>query len=129
MIHDPFDDKRTAADTTVKILALLNNNRFRNLNQIQDVRISGTWPLKRDRLHKFLEQLKDDKLLEHWEDLDKKKQDEYKLRDVSFDPKSAKHIYKITELGQKKFKKVRDSCLDDPVIQRILRARVEEPNN
>ena len=123
MIHDPFDDKRTAADTTVKILALLNNNRFRNLNQIQN---SAKLPeLHRERLHKFLERLKDDKLLEHWEDLSKEKQDEYKLRDVSFDPKSAKHIYKITELGQKKFKKVRDSCLDDPVIQRILRARVE----
>ena len=73
--------------------------------------------------------MKSDKLLEHWDDLSEEKQKIYKKNNPIVDSKAAKHVYRITLLGQEKFKKVRDSCLDDPVIQRILRARVNEPNN
>ena len=73
--------------------------------------------------------MKSDGLLEHWDDLSEDVQKIYKKSNPTFDSKAGKHIYRITQHGREKFQKVRDDCLDDPVIQRILRARVEEPNN
>ncbi len=126
--YDPFNDRRTAADTTVKILALLEDGTFRNQTQIQNSNILETTK-QTTRLHKHLEIMKSDKLLEHWDDLSEDVQKIYKKNNPPFDPKVAKHIYRITQYGREKFEKVRDDCLDDPVIQRILRARVKEPNN
>ena len=40
--YDPFNDRRTAADTTVKILALLEDGTFRNQTQIQNSNILET---------------------------------------------------------------------------------------
>ena len=127
--YDPFGGRRTAANTTVKILALLSDGLFRNQTQIQINKIFGATAWNKDTFQKHLENLKSDKLLEHWNDLSEDEQKIYKKNNPTFDSKAAKHVYRITLLGQEKFKKVRDSCLDDPVIQRILRARVEEPNN
>ena len=73
--------------------------------------------------------MKSDKLLEHWDDLSDDEQKIYKKNNPTFESKASKHIYKITERGREKFEKIRDQCLDDPILQRILRARVEEPNN
>ena len=124
--YDPFSGRRTAADTTVKILALLSDGLFRNQNQIL-IAMLAEW--NKASFQKNLQIMKSDKLLEHWDDLSDDEQKIYKKNNPTFDSKAAKHVYRITLLGQEKFKKVRDSCLDDPVIQRILRARVNEPNN
>ena len=123
--YDPFGGRRTAANTTVKILALLSDGLFWNQSQIQINKIFGATAWNKDTFQKHLENLKSDKLLEHWNDLSEDEQKIYKKSNPIFDPKAAKHIYRITLLGRKKFEKVRDSCLDDPVIQRILRARIE----
>ena len=122
--YDPFDNRRTAADTSVKILALLDEGLFLNRNQIQNSNILVS-ELQKARLQKHLEYMKSNKLLEHWDDLSDDEQKIYKKNNPTFESKASKHIYRITLLGRKKFEKVRDSCLDDPVIQRILRARVE----
>ena len=127
--YDPFGGRRTAANTTVKILALLSDGLFRNQTQIQINKIFGATAWNKDTFQKHLENLKSDKLLEHWNDLSEDEQKIYKKSNPIFDPKVAKHIYRITQYGREKFEKVRDDCLDDPVIQRILRARVKEPNN
>jgi hypothetical protein len=126
--YDPFDNRRTAADTSVKILALLEEGLFLNRNQIQNSNILVS-ELQKARLQKHLEYMKSNKLLEHWDDLSDDEQKIYKKSNPTFDSKAGKHIYRITQIGREKFQKVRDDCLDDPVIQRILRARVEEPNN
>ena len=123
--YDPFGGRRTAADTSVKILALLRDGLFWNQNQIQK---SEIFPADNPNKHSFLQYLefmKSDKLLEHWDDLSNDEQKIYKKNNPIFESKASKHIYRITLLGRKKFEKVRDSCLDDPVIQRILRARIE----
>ncbi len=124
--YDPFNGRRTAADTTVKILALLSDGLFRNQNQIL-IAMLAEW--NKASFQKNLQIMKSDKLLEHWDDLSDDEQKIYKKNNPTFESKASKHIYRITLLGRKKFEKVRDSCLDDPVIQRILRARVKEPNN
>ena len=124
--YDPFSGRRTAADTTVKILALLSDGLFRNQTKIM-IAMMVEW--NKASFQKHLENMKSDKLLEHWDDLSEDVQKIYKKNNPPFDPKVAKHIYRITQYGREKFEKVRDDCLDDPVIQRILRARVEEPNN
>ena len=124
--YDPFGGRRTAADTSVKILALLEDGLFRNQSQIQ-IKLVVEW--RKDSFLKHLDTMKSDGLLEHWDDLSEDVQKIYKKSNPIFDPKAAKHIYRITQHGKHKFWKVRDDCLDDPVIQRILRARVEEPNN
>ena len=124
--YDPFGGRRTAANTTVKILALLSDGLFRNQTKIM-LAMMVEW--NKASFQKHLENLKSDKLLEHWNDLSEDEQKIYKKSNPIFDPKAAKHIYRITQHGREKFQKVRDDCLDDPVIQRILRARVEEPNN
>ena len=126
--YDPFGGRRTAADTSVKILALLTDGLFWNQNQIQMSKIFVS-ELRKDRFLKHLEHMKSDKLLEHWDDLSEDVQKIYKKSNPIFDPKAAKHIYRITQHGREKFQKVRDDCLEDEGIQRILRARVEEPNN
>ena len=126
--YDPFGGRRTAADTSVKILALLEEGLFLNRNQIQNSNILVS-ELQKARLQKHLEYMKSNKLLEHWDDLSDDEQKIYKKSNPTFDSKAGKHIYRITQIGREKFQKVRDDCLDDPVIQRILRARVEEPNN
>ena len=126
--YDPFDNRRTAADTSVKILALLDEGLFLNRNQIQNSNILVS-ELQKARLQKHLEYMKSNKLLEHWDDLSDDEQKIYKKSNPTFEPKASKHIYKITFRGKEKFRKVRDDCLDDPIIQRILRARVTEPNN
>ena len=120
--YDPFNGRRTAADTTVKILALLSDGLFRNQNQIL-IAMLAEW--NKASFQKNLQIMKSDGLLEHWDDLSDDEQKTYKKNNPTFESKASKHIYRITPLGQIKFKKVRDSCLDDPVIQRILRARVE----
>ena len=127
--YDPFGKKRTAADTSVKILALLSDGLFQNQTQIQINKIFGATAWNKDTFQKHLENMKSDKLLEHWDDLSDDDQKIYKKSNPAFDSKAGKHIYRITQYGREKFLKVRDDCLDDPVIQRILRARVEEPNN
>ena len=127
--YDPFGGRRTAANTTVKILALLSDGLFRNQSQIQINKIFGEKAWNKDTFQKHLENLKSDKLLEHWNDLSEDEQKIYKKSNPIFDPKAAKHIYRITQHGREKFQKVRDDCLDDPEIQRILRVRIEEPNN
>ena len=124
--YDPFSGRRTAADTTVKILALLSDGLFRNQNQIL-IAMLAEW--NKASFQKNLQIMKSDKLLEHWDDLSDDEQKIYKKNNPTFESKASKHIYRITLLGREKFEKVRDSCLDDPVIQRILRARVKEPNN
>ena len=126
--YDPFGGRRTAADTSVKILALLEEGLFLNRNQIQNSNILVS-ELQKARLQKHLEYMKSNKLLEHWDDLSDDEQKIYKKSNPTFDSKAGKHIYRITQIGREKFQKVRDDCLDDPVIQRILRARVTEPNN
>ena len=127
--YDPFGGRRTAANTTVKILALLSDGLFQNQTQIQINKIFGATAWNKDTFQKHLENLKSEKLLEHWNDLEEDEQKEYKKNNPTFDSKAAKHIYKITQYGREKFKKVRDDCLDDPELQRILRVRIEEPNN
>ena len=127
--YDPFGGRRTAANTTVKILALLSDGLFWNQSQIQINKIFGEKAWNKDTFQKHLENLKSDKLLEHWDDLSEDDQKIYKKSNPIFDPKAAKHIYRITQHGKHKFWKVRDDCLDDPEIQRILRVRIEEPNN
>ena len=124
--YDPFSGRRTAADTTVKILALLSDGLFRNQTKIM-IAMMVEW--NKASFQKHLENMKSDKLLEHWDDLSDDDQKIYKKSNPTFDSKAGKHIYRITQYGREKFQKVRDDCLDDPVIQRILRARVEEPNN
>ena len=124
--YDPFSGRRTAADTTVKILALLSDGLFRNQNQIL-IAMLAEW--NKASFQKNLQIMKSDKLLEHWDDLSEDDQKIYKKSNPIFDPKAAKHIYRITQHGREKFQKVRDDCLDDPEIQRILRVRIEEPNN
>ena len=124
--YDPFSGRRTAADTSVKILALLSDGLFRNKNQIQN-KLVVEW--NKASFQKHLDTMKSDKLLEHWDDLSEDVQKKYKKNHPTFESKGSKHIYKITERGRDKFNKIRDQCLDDPIIQRILRARVEEPNN
>ena len=124
--YDPFGGRRTAANTTVKILALLSDGLFRNQTKIM-LAMMVEW--NKASFQKHLENMKSDKLLEHWNDLSEDEQKIYKKSNPIFDPKAAKHIYRISQHGREKFQKVRDDCLDDPVIQRILRARVKEPNN
>jgi len=126
--YDPFDNRRTAADTSVKILALLEEGLFFNRNQIQNSNILVS-ELRKDSLQKHLDTMKSDGLLEHWDDLSEEKQKIYKKNHPTFEPKTSKHIYKITDRGREKFVKIKYHCLDDPIIQRILRARVTEPNN
>ena len=127
--YDPFGGRRTAANTTVKILALLSDGLFWNQSQIQINKIFGATAWNKDTFQKHLENLKSDKLLEHWNDLSEDEQKIYKKNNPTFDSKAAKHIYRRTQYGRVKFEKVRDDCLDDPEIQRILRVRIEEPNN
>ena len=127
--YDPFGGRRTAANTTVKILALLYDGVFRNQTQIQINKIFGAIAWNKDTFLKHLENLKSDKLLEHWNDLSEDEQKIYKKNNPTFDSKAAKHIYRRTQHGAEKFIKVRDDCLDDPEIQRILRVRIKEPNN
>ena len=124
--YDPFGGRRTAADTSVKILALLSDGLFRNQSQIQ-INLVVEW--RKDSFLKHLDTMKSDGLLEHWDDLSEDVQKIYKKSNPIFDPKAAKHIYRRTQYGRVKFEKVRDDCLDDPEIQRILRVRIEEPNN
>ena len=124
--YDPFGGRRTAADTSVKILALLSDGLFRNKNQIQN-KLVVEW--NKASFQKHLDTMKSDKLLEHWDDLSEDVQKKYKKNHPTFESKGSKHIYKITERGRDKFDKIKYQCLDDPIIQRILRARVEEPNN
>ena len=123
--YDPFGGRRTAANTTVKILALLSDGLFRNQSQIQINKIFGATAWNKDTFQKHLENLKSDKLLEHWDDLSEDVQKKYKKNHPTFESKGLKHIYKITERGRDKFDKIKYQCLDDPIIQRILRARVE----
>ena len=127
--YDPFGGRRTAANTTVKILALLSDGLFRNQSQIQINKIFGATAWNKDTFLKHLENLKSDKLLEHWNDLSEDEQKIYKKNNPTFDSKAAKHIYRRTQHGREKFQKVRDDCLEDEGIQRILRARINEPNN
>ena len=124
--YDPFGGRRTAADTSVKILALLSDGLFRNKNQIQN-KLVVEW--NKASFQKHLDTMKSDGLLEHWDDLPEDVQKKYKKNHPTFESKGSKHIYKITERGREKFNKIKYQCLDDPIIQRILRARVEEPNN
>ena len=125
--YDPFNTRKSAAYTTVNILAVLDDGEFHNLSQIQmDTRLPE---LHRGRLLEHMKHLEEMKVVESWNDLTKEKQKDYKTHHRSFDPKVATHIYKITSSGKEKFRKVRDDCLEDEGIQRILRARVEEPNN
>ena len=124
--YDPFSGRRTAADTSVKILALLEDGLFRNQSQIQ-IKLVVEW--RKDSFLKHLDTMKSDGLLKHWDDLSDDDQKIYKKSNPTFDSKAGKHIYGITHSGREKFLKVRDDCLDDPEIQRILRVRIEEPNN
>ena len=124
--YDPFGGRRTAADTSVKILALLSDGLFRNQSQIQ-IKLVVEW--RKDSFLKHLDTMKSDGLLEHWNDLSEDEQKIYKKSNPTFESKASKHIYKITQRGRDKFNKIKYHCLDDPIIQRILRARVEEPNN
>ena len=124
--YDPFGGRRTAADTSVKILALLSDGLFRNQSQIQ-IKLVVEW--RKDSFLKHLDTMKSDGLLEHWNDLSEDVQKIYKKSNPTFESKASKHIYRITQRGRDKFDKIKYHCLDDPIIQRILRARVEEPNN
>ena len=124
--YDPFGGRRTAADTSVKILALLEDGLFRNQTKIM-IAMMVEW--NKASFQKHLENMKSDKLLEHWDDLSDDDQKIYKKSNPTFESKASKHIYRITQRGRDKFTKIKYQCLDDPIIQRILRARVEEPNN
>ena len=124
--YDPFGGRRTAADTSVKILALLEDGLFRNQSQIQ-IKLVVEW--RKDSFLKHLDTMKSDGLLKHWDDLSDDDQKIYKKSNPTFESKASKHIYRITQRGRDKFTKIKYQCLDDPIIQRILRARVEEPNN
>ena len=125
--YDPFKSRKTAAYATVNILAVLEDYEFRNLNQIQrDTRLPE---LHRGRLLEHMKHLEEQKNVESWNSLPKEAQKDYKTSHPDFLPKVSTHIYRITFDGRTKFRKVRDDCLEDEGIQRILRARVEEPNN
>ena len=125
--YDPFNTRKSAAYATVNILAVLEDYQFRNLSEIQrDTRLPE---LHRGRLLEHMKHLEEQKNVESWNSLSKEDQKDYKTHHRGFDPKVATHISRITSDGRAKFRKVRDDCLEDEGIQRILRARVNEPNN
>jgi len=112
---------QSQADTDIKILALLSSGQWINLNQIQQG-IKGS-SLNRERLLQKLLNLKILGHLQDWENFPVVGQKEYMKSNPTFDPKNQKHIYKITDRGQKAFQKIRDDCLD-PETQNILRVRI-----
>ena len=107
---------QTQADTDVQILATLFSGEWKNQNQIH-LRV-GT---HRSRLRKKLNNLKKLRLVRNdWNDLTKQERKEYIKANPGFEPKGAKHFYKITKLGRESFRKIQDDCLD-PQTARILR--------
>ncbi len=125
--YDPFNTRKSAAYATVNILAVLDDGQYHKLSQIQmDTRLPE---LHRGRLLEHMKHLEEMKFVISWNNFTEEKQKDYKAHHRSFDPKGVTHIYKITSDGKVKFQKVRDDCLEDEGIQRILRARVNEPNN
>ncbi len=107
---------QTQADTDVQILAMLSSGEWINQNQIHE-RV-GT---RRDRLSDKLDVLKKlGHIRNDWNDLTKQERKEYIKANPGFEPKGAKHFYKITKLGRESFRKIQDDCLD-PQTARILR--------
>jgi len=112
---------QSPADTDVKILALMSSGQWINLNQIQQG-VKGS-SLNRERLLKKLEDLKSLNHIHDWNDFPEQEKKEYMKNNPTFSDVGQKHIYKITDRGQKSFQKIRDDCLDEET-QKILRLEI-----
>lgn len=115
------EKKQTRGEVNFKILAyLLSSDSWRNINEI-GLKTGKTQ--NSDRLKGNLEELVEREIILKWENLTpeqqrvaKKSQNEDIL---------GKNNYKISDLGRRKFHKIRDDCLD-PDTRVILRMRNTE---
>jgi DNA-binding MarR family transcriptional regulator len=98
------EQKRNPGDINMSILAALSNYEWLNTNQI-----AHKTNLNQARLLKIIDDFIKRKFVETWESLDEMQKLEERKRHIDAD----NGMYKITQLGYEKFKKIRDDCLDE----------------
>ena len=115
------EKKQTRGEVNFKILAyLLSSNSWRNIREI-GLKMGKTQ--NPDRLKGNLEELVEREIILKWENLTPEQQADAKKSQT--EDIFRKNNYKISDLGRKKFNKIRDDCLD-PDTRVILRMQSTE---
>tara|TARA_B100001750_G_C15324900_1_gene504144 strand:+ start:108 stop:497 length:390 start_codon:yes stop_codon:yes gene_type:complete len=119
IVNEPTE---VSVKAKISILGLLKDGNVWNLSKIYHNLHSSQ---NRGRVKKTLDLMKDDKIIQIWDEIEKDVQKQIKKSQPNVDAilKSSENIYKITPRGIEKFNKIQNDCLDDPYLQRIFRIK------